>query len=257
MGCGRYMKNKKMRAALLLALCLLLQGCGRWQTAEQEEERWSFQEDAVENETQNGGSETEMGTGSTGVYRGSSADSGANGENDRAEEFSVCEEMTEQQPEGYVYLCGAVECPGVYGIHEGMRIFEVLELAGGMTGEADPDWINQAQTVSDGQMLRIYTREETELMRSSGMTAGTGQDGTMAGTAGDGAAAVSGSDEKVNINTAAREELMTLPGIGEAKADAILRYRQEHGAFGSIEEICQISGIKEAVFSNIKDRITV
>ena len=76
--------------------------------------------------------------------------------------------------------------------------------------------------------------------------------------AGDGAAAQGeAADEKVNINTADKDLLMTLPGIGESKAEAILQYRQDHGNFGSIGDICQVSGIKEAVFSRIKDRITV
>ena len=61
----------------------------------------------------------------------------------------------------------------------------------------------------------------------------------------------------MNLNTASKEELMTLPGIGEAKAEAILQYRSEHGAFSAAEELLQISGIKEGVFSKIKDRITV
>ena len=73
-----------------------------------------------------------------------------------------------------------------------------------------------------------------------------------------GAAAQNGSgDERININTADRDLLMTLPGIGESKAEAILSYRQDHGNFGSIGDICQVSGIKEAVFSRIEDRITV
>ena len=64
-------------------------------------------------------------------------------------------------------------------------------------------------------------------------------------------------ESSVNLNTATREELMTLPGIGEAKADAVIAYREENGGFSSPEEIMNISGIKEAVFSQIKDRITV
>jgi competence protein ComEA len=154
---------------------------------------------------------------------------------------------------GYVYVCGAVEQPGVYGIYEGMRIFEVVALAGGMTEDADTVWINQAQQVTDGQQIQIYTKEETAQMRSSGMTGGSDNGNT--GQTGD--TSEGSADGKVNINTADREELMTLPGIGVAKADAIIQYREEHGSFASIEDICLISGIKEAVFSNIRDRITV
>jgi competence protein ComEA len=62
---------------------------------------------------------------------------------------------------------------------------------------------------------------------------------------------------KVNINTATKEQLVTLPGIGESKADSIIAYRTEHGSFSSIEEIMEIPGIKEAVFSKIKELITV
>ena len=61
----------------------------------------------------------------------------------------------------------------------------------------------------------------------------------------------------INLNTASKEELMTLPGIGEAKADAIIRYRTEYGAFAHIEEVMNISGIKEAAFEKIKDLIAV
>ena len=236
-GCGKYMNcYRKKQFALFLAVCMLLQGCGRRQM-QQDENTWSFQANDTEEEIRKDDS---------GIYHeyGETAE-------------DTAEHPAEHQTEGYVYLCGAVKHPGVYEIHNGMRIFEVLELAGGMTDEADPFWINQAQTVNDGQMLQIYTKEETDRMRDSGMTAGNGQEGIVTGDDGDRAADAEASDDKININAAGREELMTLPGIGEAKAEAILQYRQEHGAFGSIEELCQISGIKEAVFSKIKDRITI
>ena len=74
---------------------------------------------------------------------------------------------------------------------------------------------------------------------------------------GSGSAAQGTADGRVNLNRASKEELMTLPGIGEAKAEAILQYRTEHGGFGSIDEIKQISGIKDGVFEKIKDKITV
>ena len=66
-----------------------------------------------------------------------------------------------------------------------------------------------------------------------------------------------GENKKININTASKEELMTLPGIGESKALAIIAYRKELGRFTSVEDIKEIPGIKDAVFSKIKDFITV
>ena len=65
------------------------------------------------------------------------------------------------------------------------------------------------------------------------------------------------SDGKVDINTAEKNELMTLPGIGEAKADAIVRYREEHGTFQKIEDLMEVEGIKEGVFQKVKDQIKV
>lgn len=150
---------------------------------------------------------------------------------------------------GYVHICGAVRHPGVYPLSEGMRVFEVLELAGGFSDEADEQWLNQAETVSDGQRLYVYTKEETAQLEAEGMTAAASSAGL------DGQTDV--PEQKININTADREVLMTLPGIGEAKADAIISYREDHGGFDSVEEIQNISGIKAAVFSKIKDRITV
>ncbi len=175
-----------------------------------------------------------------------------------------------QEP-GYVYICGAVRRPGVYEIGEGTRVFEVIEQAGGLTKQADGEWLNQAEIVVDGQKLQIYTKEETAAFKEAGLSAAGSMDqGLSAGaggmpqgtdsqvTAGNGAAEQGAAvDDKVNINTADKDLLMTLPGIGESKAEAVLQYRQEHGNFGSIGDICQVSGIKEAVFSRIKDRITV
>lgn len=157
---------------------------------------------------------------------------------------------------GYVYVCGAVYSPGVYPVHTGMRIFEAIELAGGFLPEADDTWLNQASIVQDGQQLYVYTKEETRKLRD-GREAGAVQ--SAAGFWPDGTAEGQEKQEqdKVNLNTADVKELMTLPGIGEAKARAVVEYRKEHGAFSSIEEIRQISGIKQAVFSKIKDQITV
>ncbi len=140
-----------------------------------------------------------------------------------------------------VYVCGAVASPGVYELREGSRVYEAIRMAGGFTAEADQEWLNQAEQVRDGQRLRVYTKEETDGLEEREAVPELLEEG----------------QRKVNLNTASKEELMTLSGIGEAKAEAILAYRQEHGAFASIEEIQNIPGIKSAVFSKIKDQIVV
>ena len=135
----------------------------------------------------------------------------------------------------FVHVCGQVKNPGVYELEEGSRVFEVIEAAGGMTKQA-ADSINQAEVLLDGQQLYVLSKDE--VLKSN-----------------DGKAEV--SDGKVNINRASKEELMELSGIGEAKADAIIRHREERGNFNSIEEIMEIEGIKEGVFRKIEDQITV
>ena len=172
----------------------------------------------------------------------------------------------EPEASGYVYVCGAVARPGVYPLHEGLRVFEALELAGGFSQDADREWLNQAELLQDGERLYVYTQEETRAI-TEGMQADGQPDGTVLWAENAGAAGAIGDDseagsagsagQKVNLNTADCEQLKTLPGIGDAKADAIIRYREEHGSFESIEEIQNISGIKSAVFSKIKDLITV
>jgi competence protein ComEA len=139
----------------------------------------------------------------------------------------------------FVYICGAVTNPGVYEMDSGSRICDVLEQAGGFSEEASTTYLNLAEFVSDGQKVYVPTQEELTvelLAEEETAEAGSG---------------------KININTASKEVLVTLPGIGESKADSIIAYRTEHGGFSSIEEIMEIPGIKEAVFSKIKELITV
>lgn len=154
----------------------------------------------------------------------------------------------------YVYVCGAVNAPGVYELPEGSRVYEAIAMAGGMTGEADGRSLNQAAEVSDGQQITVYTREEAAEFQKNG--SGDGTAGQAAGSGGNLSAGVP-EKAKVNINTAGREELMTLHGIGAARADAILAYREQHGAFSRIEDIMNVEGIKEKAFAKIRDDIVV
>ncbi|MDF2473099.1 MAG: hypothetical protein K0R21_881 [Anaerocolumna sp.] len=141
----------------------------------------------------------------------------------------------------YVHICGAVKKPDVYEVKDGTRIIEVIRLAGGLTDEAAGDYINQAALVTDGQQVYIPTKFEVVDASPSVYLRNSNQDGA----------------NTVNINTAAKEELMTLPGIGEAKANSIIAYRQENGEFKNIDEIMNIEGIKDSVFNKISELITV
>ncbi len=132
----------------------------------------------------------------------------------------------------FVYVCGAVVCEGVYELPEGSRVYEAVEKAGGFTENAAGAQINMAEILSDETRLYIPTIEE---MHEEQMQ----------------------KDGKVNLNTASKEELMTLPGVGEAKASQIIQYREEHGTFQKIEELMNISGIKEGLFQKVKDYIKV
>lgn len=146
----------------------------------------------------------------------------------------------------FVDVCGAVLNPGVYEVRADSRIFQVIDAAGGFLPEAAASAVNQAQPVSDGQQIYVPTQEEVEEGTIPVQVQQAEPDGT---------ADTTGS--VVNINTADAAALQSLSGIGEAKAQAIIGYREEHGSFSSIEEIMQVPGIKENTFSAIKDKIAV
>lgn len=146
----------------------------------------------------------------------------------------------------YVYVCGQVRTPGVYSMVEASRLFQAVDMAGGILPEGDLTRINLAAPLEDGQKVYIPSREEAETMPETEKTPDKSED-TAYGI----------SNGRVNINQASKEALMTLPGIGEAKADAILAYRQAEGAFENTEDLMQVPGIKEGVFSKIKDRISI
>ena len=146
----------------------------------------------------------------------------------------------------YVYICGEVIKPGVYELSGDSRIYEAVDAAGGFTENAARECVNLASKVSDGMQITIYNREEAASLPAD--RAPVGENAGKSGTSGSGL---------VNLNTATKEELMTLKGIGESKAEDIIRYREKSGGFKKIEDIMKISGIKENGFQKIKDSITV
>lgn len=149
-------------------------------------------------------------------------------------------EATPARTQVYIHICGEVKKPGVYTFEKEPRIVDVIERAGGLTKKAKPDCVNMAEIVADGTQLVIESKRR---QANEGNPVQMEQD--------------KGDSNKININSASKEELMTLSGIGESKATQILSYRESNGKFSKIEDIMNISGIKEGVFSKIKDYITV
>ena len=145
-----------------------------------------------------------------------------------------------------VYVCGAVQRPDVYEISADSRIVDAVSAAGGFAIDAYPEAMNLAETVSDGSRIYVPTKEEVDALAVVYSDTGSGSGGTTSDSTG-----------IVNINTATLEELTTLPGIGDTRARAIIDYREQNGAFGNIEDIMQVTGIKEKSFSKIKDSICV
>lgn len=136
-----------------------------------------------------------------------------------------------------VYVCGAVSSPGVYYLPYGAIKEDALNLAGGFLDGAATTYVNLAEPVEEGEQIYFPYMEEL------------GEDYSPLN--------LERTDGKININKADKEELMSLPGIGENKAEAIIKYREKNGAFQSIEEITNIPGIKEGVYNNIRDYIVV
>ncbi|SFB72170.1 helix-hairpin-helix domain-containing protein [Butyrivibrio sp. YAB3001] len=147
-----------------------------------------------------------------------------------------------------VYVCGAVNNPGVYYLSDGSRLIDAVDAAGGFSVDADVTYVNLAATVQDGIKLQIPTIEQVESAANSS---------SLSSYDGNEPAAETDSNGLVNINKASKEELKTLPGIGDGIAGRIIDYRTENGDFSKIEDIMKISGIKDKMFSKIKDRITV
>jgi competence protein ComEA len=144
----------------------------------------------------------------------------------------------------FIYVCGAVREPGVYVLPEGSRVFEAIRMAGGMTPDANEAFVNQARVLVDGEQITVFTKEETEGLDPETFDY-------------DDPAASPETSGKININKATVEELTSLSGIGEAKALAIIEYRETNGAFREIADIMKVSGIGEALYNKIKDDIDV
>lgn len=136
----------------------------------------------------------------------------------------------------YIHVCGQVKKAGVYKFSSVPRVIDAVKAAGGFTSKADRTSINLAEKIEDGTQLLILSKKASQKKKTEKNASQSG---------------------KVNLNKASQEELMTLNGIGESKALQILSYREENGRFRKIEDIMNISGIKEGIFNKIKNQIEV
>lgn len=151
------------------------------------------------------------------------------------------DESSEQIQVIFVDIGGAVEKPGVYQVSKDTRLFEVIDMAGGLSEDADTDHVNRASFVEDGQKIIIPVKGSggTEDIESAGAAEPMAADNGL-----------------VNINAASADELKTLNGIGDVMAERIIQYRTVK-PFKSIEDIMSVDGIGSKIYEKIKDRITV
>lgn len=212
--------------------------------------------------------EAEPNAGNTDQNREAESNAGDTDQNRKAEpsdgstgRTELSDASSEETKTLVVHICGAVSAPGVYELPAGSRIIDAVEAGGGFLPEADEACCNLAEEIVDGCQIYIMTKTESCVDGQTEKKAGiqTSPDSDMQTTdrnvRSNSAPAL--ENGLVNLNTADVAALMTLPGIGESRAKAIISYREQHGAFAQIEDIMKISGIKQAAFSKIKDKITV
>lgn len=159
----------------------------------------------------------------------------------------------------FVHVCGAVRREGVYELLPDARVVDAIRAAGGCTKKAASYGINQAEALKDG--VQVYVPTKAELKKETNgadrALASIGVEGVRTGLSSQGMNSVGGGDALININLATKEELMKLNGVGEAKAELIITYRQAKGGFRDIKDIMKIKGIKQKFFDKIKDKICI
>ena len=223
-------------------------------------------ESKVEDTDQN--REAEPNAGNTDQNREAESNAGDTDQNRKAEpsdgstgRTELSDASSEEAKTLVVHICGAVSAPGVYELPAGSRIIDAVEAGGGFLPEADEACCNLAEEIVDGCQIYIMTKTESCADGQTEKKAGiqTSPDSDMQTTDRNvrSNSATALENGLVNLNTADVAALMTLPGIGESRAKAIISYREQHGAFAQIEDIMKISGIKQAAFPKIKDKITV
>ena len=162
-----------------------------------------------------------------------------------AEEKFTCPKLVTEEESNEetltVDIKGAVKKPGVYTVKKNTIVNDVIELAGGLTDEADTKNLNLGKKVTDEMVITVYTKKEAANEKMDSIS-----EPNPKSTSG-----------KISLNNATLEELMTLPGIGESKAKIIIDYRETCGPFTKKEELKNIKGIGEAIYAKLESYITI
>lgn len=178
-----------------------------------------------------------------------------NGENENTENKDSNKDSNKKDSENQeningskivVDIKGAVKAPKEYELEAGSRVRDLIEIAGGLTPEADEEKIYFSKILEDEQCIKIYKIGE-EVLDSEIEAEGQQEKGTGA----------IDSKGKININKATVDELMTIPGIGQVKAQSIVDYRNENGKFNSIDELTNITGIGVKTLEKLRDKVDI
>ena len=156
-------------------------------------------------------------------------------------EEDIINKDNEDNEEEYIYvdIKGEVINPNVYKIEKGLRVIDVINLAGGLTEESDTSNINLSKIVTDEMVIVIKSKNNEEVYIDSDVDINNNN-----------------NNQLIDINTCTIDELLTLPGIGESKANNIIEYRKKN-KFNTINDIMNVSGISESLFNKIKEYIKV
>lgn len=180
------------------------------------------------------------------------------------------EEIQINEAKNYLYIDikGAVNNPNVYMIEDGKRVIDAINAAGGLKEDADTSILNLSKKLTDEMYIIVYTKNEIEQYKNQKLNNKEilekleeelliVDDYNDAKIKTQEAKKDVTSEMKISINTATKEQLLTINGIGESKADSIIKYREENGRFKTIEEVKNVSGIGDSLFEKIKDYITI
>ena len=179
--------------------------------------------------------------------------------------LEILKEIEEEKIKLNVDIKGAIKKPGVYKIDSNLTVNDVINIAGGLTENADTSVTNLAKKITDEMVIIIYTKEEVKksnivdtvvkVVEKECVCPNIQNDGCLNTEIKENITNKE-NEELVNINTATVEELQTITGIGESKAKSIIEYRKVNGNFKTIEDIKNVEGIGEKLYESIKIYIT-